>query len=63
LPPQVGEGKLPILNHAGSSDMVVLIADLMGGPKEPCQLLLVSTKLRPHILRTDEFFVMFFPWR
>jgi hypothetical protein len=54
---------IPVPNHAGESHVVVLIADLMGGPNGPFQLPVVSTMLRHHVLPRDEFFAVIFPWR
>jgi len=39
----------PVFNQAGRSDIVMPVADFMGGPKEPRQLQVVVPKLHQHV--------------
>src|SRR5258708_33613950 len=48
----------PVLYKAGGGDVVVMVAEFMGGTQRSCQLLIVVTKLGQHVVRRDEFGVV-----
>ena len=50
----------PVLDEVGSSNVVVLLADLMGGAQRARKMLVINTEPRQHVHRRDAFLVVVF---